>query len=677
MNSLRIFLILFFLSGLHATAQTPFLDSIARPDYVAWEYQLDEVVVKDDQEDIYNTALRYFKSDAMSSSDEVMEKLSGIWAIKRGAYALEPVLRGLSAGQVNITIDGMRMLGACTDKMDPVTSYVEPNNLKELNTQLGASGSETGSTVGGSFDMKIKKPSINTENPRTSSFGTRILSANKGLEALFNSSFFDKKKFALRVSATYRKGEDYRAGGGDVIKHTAYNKVNYSVSATLLQKLDGQLNFSYIGDYAWDVGYPALIMDVGSARAHIAGLTYDKAVHGKYFSQISGKIYYNQVNHVMDDTHRDAMMHMDMPGNTQTLGAFVSGLYTMSDKLSGELKVDFYSSVAHAEMTMYPDESASMFMLTWPDIHRSVAGFHNKTSWNINKSTSFFAGIRVEANRAMMQSELGKRQFSVFNYGTPTGGKVVVNANAGLDYRFHKNFDIRASVALGERMPNESEQFGFYLYSVYDGYDYVGRTILNTEKSTQGECTLTYKHGNLDIGITGYYYHFSRYIMGITDPKLSPMTPGAKGVKVYENLSYAHLAGSESQISFKLRHFEILNIAKVAFGKTIGNDPLPLIPPFKNLLNLAWHPKGYWLLSTEIEASTPQNRINAAFGESATPAYWIANFRVEKTFKTKLNIIKVSAAVDNIFDTYYCEHLDWGDIPRMGRNIQISVFFSF
>ena len=197
MENQRIFLFFFCFCSLQATAQTPFLDSIARPDYVAWEYQLEEIVVEGSPEDAYNAALRYYKSDPMSSSDEVMEKLTGIWTIKRGNYALEPVMRGLSAGQINVTIDGMRMLGACTDKMDPITSYIEPNNLKELHANPGATGFESGSTVGGSVDMQIKKPSINAENPWTASFGTRVLSANHGLEALFNTSYFDKKKFAL------------------------------------------------------------------------------------------------------------------------------------------------------------------------------------------------------------------------------------------------------------------------------------------------------------------------------------------------------------------------------------------------------------------------------------------------------------------------------------------------
>jgi len=33
--------------------------------------------------------------------------------------------------------------------------------------------------------------------------------------------------------------------------------------------------------------------------------------------------------------------------------------------------------------------------------------------------------------------------------------------------------------------------------------------------------------------------------------------------------------------------------------------------------------------------------------------------------------------VENIFDTYYYEHLDWGEIPRTGRNLSLSFLIDF
>src|SRR5690606_30241220 len=66
------------------------------------------------------------------SVDEYLASSENISFIKRGAYAWEPLLNNMSAERSTITIDGMHVFGACTDKMDPITTYVESNNLQAV-----------------------------------------------------------------------------------------------------------------------------------------------------------------------------------------------------------------------------------------------------------------------------------------------------------------------------------------------------------------------------------------------------------------------------------------------------------------------------------------------------------------------------------------------------------------
>src|SRR5690606_39707052 len=65
------------------------------------------------------------ESKPLSTLDHYLEKASFINMIRRGSYAWEPFINGMASERNVITIDGMRIYGACTDKMDPVTSYVE------------------------------------------------------------------------------------------------------------------------------------------------------------------------------------------------------------------------------------------------------------------------------------------------------------------------------------------------------------------------------------------------------------------------------------------------------------------------------------------------------------------------------------------------------------------------
>jgi hypothetical protein len=83
--------------------------------------------------------------------------------IKRGAYAWEPLINSMPTERTLITIDGMRIFGACTDKMDPITSYVEVSNLSEATISSGQEGACYGSTIGGSIDLKRTRTNFKTQ----------------------------------------------------------------------------------------------------------------------------------------------------------------------------------------------------------------------------------------------------------------------------------------------------------------------------------------------------------------------------------------------------------------------------------------------------------------------------------------------------------------------------------
>src|SRR5690606_336005 len=66
------------------------------------------------------------------SVDEFLASTDHISFINRGAFAWEPLLNSMSTERSTVTIDGMHVFGACTDKMDPITSYVESKDRKSV-----------------------------------------------------------------------------------------------------------------------------------------------------------------------------------------------------------------------------------------------------------------------------------------------------------------------------------------------------------------------------------------------------------------------------------------------------------------------------------------------------------------------------------------------------------------
>lgn len=125
--------------------------------------QRDSITVLEEVEVLAVKKNRETKVKMTTSVDEVLASSDQISFIKRGAYAWEPLLNNMGAERSTITIDGMHVFGACTDKMDPITSYVESNNLSTIDIQSGQKGSLNGSTVAGSIDLKRKNTPFGLE----------------------------------------------------------------------------------------------------------------------------------------------------------------------------------------------------------------------------------------------------------------------------------------------------------------------------------------------------------------------------------------------------------------------------------------------------------------------------------------------------------------------------------
>ncbi len=88
------------------------------------ETTIDEVVVSSSQ----GTGKKALSKGRVASIDEHLGQLSKVEMVRRGNYAWEPVVNNMATERVSTTIDGMKIFYACTDKMDPVTSYVESSN---------------------------------------------------------------------------------------------------------------------------------------------------------------------------------------------------------------------------------------------------------------------------------------------------------------------------------------------------------------------------------------------------------------------------------------------------------------------------------------------------------------------------------------------------------------------
>jgi iron complex outermembrane receptor protein len=616
----------------------------------------------------------FYKNNKTATVEDILSRMSGVNLIKRGAYGLEPTLRSYGTGQTNLTIDGMRIYSACTDKMDPASIYVEPNNLSSIQISHGSSGALNGSTIGGQINMQLKNPNFSCNSKLNGQFSQTYLTNNNSYYTLasIQQSY---NKIAYRLNGTYRKANDYFAGKNYKIPYSGFEKLN--IGGTVLFKLSANhlIKTSYLGDWGKNIGYPALPMDVGYANAQIFSLSHNYKSKNKLINENEFKIYYNEISHQMDDTHRSNVpMHMDMPGWTKTKGFYNELL--MFNKL--KLRVDFHNVYSRADMVMYPIGQPIMYMQTLPENNLYNAGASINYNLNFNHNQLLTINGRIDYFNQFATKGIGYKQWKVFNENISNELlNVLKNGSVAYSNTVKKRFLTKISVSYGERLPTNNERYGYYLFNRQDQYDYIGNIHLKPEQSIQSELALKYDFNSISLSCNLFYHYISNYIYSYKLDGLSQMTIGAYGLKTYKNIDFATTKGFEFQLNANLfQNFTYLNSVKYVYAETNTKLPLPLVPPLKTQQALRYKIK-LWSFQIEHDFAFNQNRINIDYGDIITPSFNIVNLRVSKNITCKSIILQLSTACENIFDLQYREHLDIGRIPRMGRNFSLNVNLIF
>ena len=559
--------------------------------------------------------------------------------------------------------------------MDPITSYVDVSNLSEVHVKSGQQGAENGSTIGGGIDLKLQKGSFNKE---VLNFGFDTGYETNGNAKIVSSELnFSNNKYFVNADAIYRKSDNYKAGGNMEIKYSQYEKYNISTVAGAKIGKNSAIIGAIIFDKASNVGYPALTMDVSSAKALITSLSYLQKNSRSDVKEWETKLYLNTITHVMDDTKRpDVPIHMDMPGWSDTYG-FYSKLKVEKSRHSMLFNVNAYYNKALAEMTMYPNDpnENEMFMLTWPDVRTFYSGFYGEDNFTLNKNSNLKMTARLGFQNESIADDFGLNSLQIFYPNLDKSQqRFLMNISTQYQYQINK-FQFSGSLGYGERAPSVTEAYGFYLFNSFDNYDYIGNPYLNSEKSLEMNAAINYSGKKFNFGVEGSYFNITDYIIGKLNPDFDRMTIGADGVKVHTALNNATILTSNLTTEYSISDaIKLDGMLGYSLGKDQDKGNLPLISPLNYKLKLHYKKN---LFDAEFGMSGAEKQFNYSsdYGEDQTNAYTVFNTNASYSFYKGKNKIFIKSGVENIFDRFYSTFADWKNIPRMGRNIFINISF--
>lgn len=630
--------------------------------------QLKEIIVIGKKTQVFEK-----QTKSLSTVDEYLQKSSRVGMIKRGAYAWEPIINSMPTERTLVTIDGMRIFGACTDKMDPVTSYVEVSNLSEATICSGQEGACFGTTIGGSIDLKRMK---NTFRDTTWNFNLNTgFETNNAQKITGLAIDYADSLFYVATDFMFRDADNYRAGNNKEVQFSQFRKLNLSQTIGYKTSELSFLEASVIYDKATNVGYPALPMDVSLAQALITSLKYEYKPVDNLIKNWETKIYFNTITHKMDDTKRpNVAIHMDMPGWSKTYG-YYSKVEAQKGNHHFLVNLNSFLNNSLAEMTMYPNNPNEnpMFMLTWPDVDTFYNGIflEDNYAFNCHSSLRVSASFGVHSNK--IKSQFGLESLQIF-YPEMKDTRTRFLKNVSTNYTItHGKFQYGVGAGYGERAPSVSEAYGFYLFNSFDGFDQIGNPNLKNEKALEGNAFVSFKNEKWTLKAETSYFHIMDYIISRPNSSFIPMTIGANGVKVYTALDYATIYNVSLSNDYRINDKINWNM-KFIITKGIDSDKmnLPFMSPFSYSTNVSYFDKKITADLTLL-GNGIQNDFSPFYGEDKTPDFAVLNANFGYKFKWNRSKLLTKIGVENILDTNYSTYLDWNNLPQKGRNFFVNI----
>lgn len=652
--------------------------------------------------DIPTVEIRAQRHTTPPSYEGVGERLMRVGLInlvyRSVPFAQEVVYQGLLPQQTQVTIEGMRILPACVDRMDPVLTFVEQASL------AGASWSSTqswGATP--TLNITLLEPGSAAERYVTMQAVNNYHRLN-GAFRLGGS----KGRWHYAAAVTARLGGPYHSGrwyslspeiqghpfGRDSVwniasfkKYNAYLALRYDLSDA------HQLEVRYLGDFFYDVAYPALVMDSRHSAFHLPSLTYN------WKDKLSLRLYFNNVSHSMTDENRPESeirtrivmpgMYMPMKGITFSTGAVGDITYFQSRgwKLSQHSEYSYH--LASADMDMYSlDGGASVMRLrNLADIrfHQSTHHLALQRTWSKGDILTYLSGsyfaYRVGDTLGFAPLRLYQERYA----DGSQSNRDFFTYQGGLKgtFRFSPQLRLSTTISYGSRPPTHTELYAYYLYVPMDNSIQMGNSGLRPERLMRMEARLLYNKHSWSVEGGGYFNRMGDYIAPVTF--LAPFSAGngtPQSWRLLRNTGRAYTAGGQFVATYESEKLWLRLQAGYTYGWHLDyREPLPWIYPFYGRFQVGVPYRRHRVVGEFYGAAAQDHLSRRIYLEDRTPAYWLLHLRYSYTLpfsrRDPVSRLIFQLAVENMLNVYGWDHLSVGNMPFLGRVISGGLWYSW
>lgn len=624
---------------------------------------------------------------------DYLKTIPGFSVIRKGGTDGDPVFRGMAGSRINVLMNGENIMGGCGGRMDPPTAYVFPaaydsiTVLKGPQSVVHGAGSSAATVM---FDQQIKRADqvgVHGDAALTvGSFGRHdeVLSGRVGGERAY-----------ARVDATRTQAGDYKDGAGNAVR-SKYKRWSGNAALGWTPDEDTVLQASMAKSDGY-AAYADRSMDGVKFSRENFGLKFDKKHVSELVDRIEAQVYYNYIDHVMDNfTLRPfgSTSYMVNNPDRKTTGGRVAATFVLGDATRAIIGLDNQANIHTLRTGM------SMVM-----------GGGSAAAANV----AYLNAARVEDMRF--------KQTGVFGEATHMMGEKS-RVVAGLRMDFHEAHDSRLAASSSTAGQTDKKTlksyFGRYEMDREDngGTSYVGlghaeRTpdywerrvtsvsgstaVANSsfftkpEKTTQLDIGTSWRAGEMTTSVSAFYGKVTDYILMKWANGLTPLA-----VAQARNVNVTTMGG-EADMTYRFTDAWQSNVtlAYVHATNDTDNKPLAQQPPLELRLGANYDDKTF-LFGALLRAVAAQNNYDVGSGNivyngmdyGRTGGFSV--FSLNGGWHAAKSVL-VTAGVDNVFNKQYSEALSRGfggavsgytmptntRISEPGRNVWVKANFDF
>ena len=657
---------------------------------------------------------------ASSDSASLLRSLPGFSVQGAGGVSGLPSLHGMTDDRLRIQVDGMDLVSACGNHMNPPLSYIAPSRVASVRVFAGAVPvSVGGDSIGATVQVEAAAPEFAAPGAGTllkGEAGTFYRSNGNGVGANLSATYATEQ-MSLRYDGAMAQSDNYQSAksfkpagpaannkpthwlGGDEVGSTSYQTRNHALGFAL--RGDAHLLELKLGvqDIPYQ-NYPNQRMDMTRNDSHHLNLRYQ----GQFdWGTLQARAYHEKTRHAMNFGEDKQFWYgpkSDVPGMPMDTEGKTTGLSVKADV------------VLSARDTLRVGAELQKYRLDdwWLP---SGGGMAPNTFNNINGGErdrfDVFAEWEAQWNPQWL-SQIGLRSANVRSHsGAVHGYNASYAADASaFNVRDRKRTDHNLDfTALARFTPSDSASYEFgwahktrspNLYERYswstggmamrmvnlagDGNGYVGNLDLKPEVANTLSATADWHDASgkqWGIQATPYLTYVDNYI----DAKRCGGGMGAMAACNNANLSgtdkfvYLQFTNQDARLyGLDVSGFAELGrisgwgdftasgVLSYVKGKNRSSgDHLYNTMPLNARFALTQRLNG-WSTTAELQLVSAKKHVSAERNELTTAGYGLLNLRASYQWKQ----VRLDAGVDNVLNRFY-NHPQGGAYVGQGQTM--------